>query len=166
MKSKRRVEEFTVKGDPNKNSLFKWWRVRNPAIFAFNTVLFQVLRVVPSLRLKNLFYKLAGVKVGKNVAIAGMVRIGFYYPKLITLKDNCIIGWNALILEHESVRNVVRKGPVVIGKNALVGADAIVLCGVTIGDNAMVGAGSVVTKDVPANTFVAGNPAKFVKKIK
>jgi len=40
------------------------------------------------------------------------------------------------------------------------------ICGITIGENAIVGAGSVVTKDVPANTNVVGNPAKIIKKIK
>ena len=42
---------------------------------------------------------------------------------------------------------------------------ATILCGITIGENAMVGAGSVVTKDVPANTIVAGNPARILQKI-
>lgn len=52
-----------------------------------------------------------------------------------------------------------------IGKNVFIGARSIVMKGVTIGDGAVVGAGSVVTKDVPANAIVAGNPAKIVKMI-
>ena len=55
--------------------------------------------------------------------------------------------------------------PVVIGENVWIGARAIILKGVTIGDNAIVGAASVVTKPVPANSVVAGNPAKFVKSL-
>ena len=48
-------------------------------------------------------------------------------------------------------------------KGASIGSGATILCNVTIGENAIVGAGSVVTKDVPANAIVAGNPAKFLR---
>lgn len=50
-----------------------------------------------------------------------------------------------------------------IKKGASVGSNATILCGITIGENAIVGAGAVVTKDVAANTTVAGNPAKVIK---
>jgi acetyltransferase-like isoleucine patch superfamily enzyme len=50
-----------------------------------------------------------------------------------------------------------------ICKGASVGSGATILCNVTVGENAIVGAGSVVTKDVPANAIVAGNPAKFLR---
>lgn len=53
-----------------------------------------------------------------------------------------------------------------IGNNVWIGAGAIVLPGVTISDNSIIGAGSVVTKDVPRNCVVAGNPAKIIKIIK
>lgn len=161
--SNRKFKELTIEGEAN--SLYKWWKAGNPFAIGFNAFYFQVLRIVPSLKLKNWLYRLAGVKIGKNVAIAGMARLGFYYPELITLKDNCIIGWNALLLEHESVRDKVRKGRITVGKNAMIGADSIILCGIKIGDNAIVGAGSVITKDVAANTFVAGNPARALKRV-
>ena len=46
-----------------------------------------------------------------------------------------------------------------------IGSSSTILCGITIGKNAIVGAGAVVTKDVPANTIVAGVPAKIIRKI-
>lgn len=55
--------------------------------------------------------------------------------------------------------------PVVIKKNAWIGAGVTILPGVTIGENAIVGAAAVVTKDVPANTIVVGNPARIVRKV-
>lgn len=56
--------------------------------------------------------------------------------------------------------------PVTIGKNVWICGGSIILPGVTIGDGATVAAGSVVTKDVPKNTLVAGNPAKVIRKVK
>jgi acetyltransferase-like isoleucine patch superfamily enzyme len=52
-----------------------------------------------------------------------------------------------------------------VKKGASIGSNATILCGITIGENALVGAGSVVTKDVSANTIVAGNPARMIKSI-
>ena len=59
-----------------------------------------------------------------------------------------------------------RTGKVIIGENAFVGANSIILPNVVVGKNAIIGAGSVVTKDVPANTIVAGNPARKIEMIK
>jgi tetrahydrodipicolinate N-succinyltransferase len=55
--------------------------------------------------------------------------------------------------------------PVTIGDNVLIGANAVVIEGVQVGDNAVIAAGAIVTKDVPANTVVAGVPAKVIKQI-
>lgn len=59
----------------------------------------------------------------------------------------------------------VKSRPVKIGNNVWIGMNAIILKGVTIGDNSVVAAGAVVTKDVPPNTVVAGNPARFAKRL-
>lgn len=56
------------------------------------------------------------------------------------------------------------KAKIIVGENTWIGKDSLVLKGVTIGDNSIVAARSVVTKDVPIETIVAGNPAKVVKK--
>lgn len=55
--------------------------------------------------------------------------------------------------------------PIKIGERVWIGANATVLPGVTIGDNAVIGAGSIVTRDVPENTVVTGNPARIKKRI-
>jgi len=58
----------------------------------------------------------------------------------------------------------LKTAPVKIGDNVWIGMNAVILKGVTIGENSVVAAGAVVTKSIPANTIVAGNPAVTVKK--
>lgn len=60
---------------------------------------------------------------------------------------------------------VTSKGPVIIGSNVWFGDKATILPNVTIGDGAVIAANSVVTKDVPAYSVVAGNPAKIIKQV-
>ena len=61
-------------------------------------------------------------------------------------------------------RDVVSKGPVVIGNNVWIGDKATILPGVTIGDGAVIAVNAVVTKDVPVYSVAAGNPARIIKK--
>lgn len=88
----------------------------------------------------------------------------------IVIEDEVMIGPKvSLITENHPVNPVERKmlelASVTIRRNAWIGANATILPGVTIGENSVIAAGSVVTKDVPANTVVAGVPAKVVKTI-
>lgn len=83
----------------------------------------------------------------------------------ITIGDDAFIAPHVqLITENHGIapdrRRYITSRPIVIGKNVWIGAGATVLPGVTVGDNAVIGAGSVVTKNVEADTVVAGNPAK------
>ena len=86
----------------------------------------------------------------------------------ITIEDDVMIAANAqLISNNHDLDNrwIITCKPVRICRRAWIGAGATILPGVTIGENAVVGAGSVVTKSVEANTIVAGNPAKVIRKI-
>ncbi len=67
--------------------------------------------------------------------------------------------WQNVTIGHQHPTDILPK----IGNNVKVGCGAIVIGGITIGDGAIIGAGAVVTKDVPANAVVAGNPAKIIK---
>jgi acetyltransferase-like isoleucine patch superfamily enzyme len=105
-----------------------------------------------------------GAKLGRGVSLAQEVQLDFFFPELIEIGDNAIIGFRATLLAHEFLQGEWRRGPVKIGKNALIGANATILAGVTIGDGATVGAGAVVTRDIPAGAFAAGVPARVVTR--
>lgn len=88
----------------------------------------------------------------------------------ITIGDDVFIGpkVNLITINHDpnpENRSATYGRPIVIEDKVWVGINSTILPGVTIGYGAIIGAGSVVTKDVPAMTAVAGNPAKIIKKI-
>lgn len=116
------------------------------------------------------FYTECGVniKLGKNVFINACCR--FQDQGGITIGDGTLVGHNVTIatLNHDynpNNRASITPKPVKIGKNVWIGSDSTILPGVEIGDGAIIGAGSVVTKNVPANTIAAGNPARIIRKI-
>ncbi|PKQ68752.1 galactoside O-acetyltransferase [Labilibaculum manganireducens] len=130
------------------------------------------------------------VSIGDGVYIGGSKII---CRSKIIFEDNVTVAWGTYFYDHNShsldfkerindqkrqlddIRNgrssfieskkwdVVDSVPITVKKNAWIGMNCIILKGVTIGEGAIVGAGSVVTKDVPAWSIVAGNPAKIVK---
>ena len=86
----------------------------------------------------------------------------------ITIEDGAMIAANVQLISNNHDlhdRQILICKPVHIGKNAWIGAGATILPGVTVGGNAVVAAAAVVTKDVPANAIVGGNPAKLIKMI-
>lgn len=108
-----------------------------------------------------------GMDIGKNVVIARTAHLDKNInPKGIHIGDNTWLLRNAMVLAHDYCRgtNYVSKFfDTFIGKNCVIGVNSIVLPGVKIGDHCVVAAGAVVTKDVPSNSIVAGNPAKVQK---
>lgn len=69
----------------------------------------------------------------------------------------------SLLLGNDTVMDAQTKGPIIIEDEVWIGANCVIISGVTIGKSAIIAAGSVVTKDVPAFAIVGGNPAKFIK---
>jgi acetyltransferase-like isoleucine patch superfamily enzyme len=124
------------------------------------------------------------VKIGTFVEIQKGARIGnrckisshTFICEGVELEDEVFVGHNVTFTNDRYPRatngNGALKGdadwkcvPTRIKRGASIGSGSTILCGVTVGEQSLVGAGSVVTKDVPAFSVVAGNPARVIKKL-
>lgn len=113
-----------------------------------------------------------GATIGKNCKISSHT----FICEGVHIEDNCFVGHGVMFTNDLFPRATNADGTqqtendwilveTFVRKGASIGSNATILGGITIGENALVGAGSVVTKDVPANTVVVGNPAKVIKEI-
>jgi UDP-2-acetamido-3-amino-2,3-dideoxy-glucuronate N-acetyltransferase len=152
-------------------------------------------RIAPDVKLgKNVrihsFTNLYGCEIGDDVKIGTFVEIQkgakigsrckisshSFICEGVTLEDDVFIGHNVVFTNDRYPRATNAGGrlqtesdwkciPTLVKRGASIGSGAVLLCGITVGENAMIGAGSVVTKDVPPDTIVAGNPARIVKSV-
>ncbi len=152
-----------------------------------------IQRIAPDVKLgKNVrifgFTNLYGCEVGDDSKIGTFVevqkgsKIGnrckvsshTFICEGVTIEDEVFIGHNVVFTNDLFPRATANGAlqteadwkcvPTLVKRGASIGSGAVLLCGITIGENALVGAGSVVTRDVPANAIVAGNPARVMKK--
>ena len=111
-----------------------------------------------------------GACVGRNCKVSSHT----FICEGVTIADDVFIGHGVIFINDKYPRATTADGSLqseadwkvvetIVERGASVGSGATILCGVTIGENAIVGAGAVVTKDVPARTSVAGNPAHVLK---
>ena len=120
----------------------------------------------------------AFVEIQKGVTIGSRVKVSShsFICEGVTIEDEVFIGHGVMFINDRYPRSTTDEGglqseadwcvvPTTIKKRASIGSNATILCGLTIGESAIIGAGSVVTKDVPAHTIVAGNPARILRKI-
>jgi len=144
------------------NSLWAWrrwvplWRVARNFLVVFTC------RYLAFLSCKNRLYRTIGINVGDRVAVGMGATMDVFFPQLISLGDDSIVGYNTVILAHEFLVRELRTGPVNIGRGVMIGANVTVLPGVTIGDGASVSACSLVNTDVPPGALVGGVPARLL----
>lgn len=120
----------------------------------------------------------AFVEIQKNAAVGRRCKISShtFICEGVTIEDNVFIGHGVTFI-NDSYPRATTDGQLqteadwkvertVVKNGASIGSGATILSNTTVGENAIIGAGSVVTKDVPANSVVAGNPAKILRYIK
>lgn len=107
----------------------------------------------------------ASIHIGNNVGISGSTITSF---DNVTIDDNVRIGANCTIMDgdfHLEDPRVSSPRPIHICKKVWMGANVVVMKGVTIGENSIIGMNSVVTKDIPANVVAAGNPCIVIRPL-
>ncbi|MCX5811609.1 MAG: acyltransferase [Proteobacteria bacterium] len=120
----------------------------------------------------------AFVEVQKNAVIGKNCKISShtFICEGVTIEDNVFVGHGVAFINDLYPRATNPEGalqteedwkvePTLVKRGASIGSGSTILCNVTIGENAVIGAGSVVTKDVPPDMIVAGNPARILRKI-
>lgn len=160
--SPRRVQHHPNLGQHN--SLQSWPRMVHPLRVTWNFICIYLAKYCPSLTLKNSLYRLTGMKVGKHVSVGLAVVFDVFFPHLITIRDNAVVGYNSVVLCHEFLVDGWRTGEVIIGRDVMIGANTTVLPGVEIGDGATVSAMSLVNKDVAPGTAVGGVPIRPLRQ--
>lgn len=140
-----------------------WPKLVNPLRVVWNFLCIYLAKYSPSLNMKVFLYRLTGAKIGKNVSIGLAVVFDVFYPHLITIEDNVVIGYNSVLLCHEFLVRGARIGPVVIGRNVMIGANSTVLAGVTIGEGTVISAMSLVNKDLPPGVLAGGVPVRVIR---
>lgn len=130
--------------------------------FAIRLFLATIIR-----KLRYFSYRFQGYNIHPTVIMERNLNIDRLYPQGIYIGANTLVASNVTILAHDHCKRVNNLPLLVntrIGERCFIAVGAMILPGVTIGDEVIVGAGAVVTKNVPSNVIVAGNPAKIIRQ--
>lgn len=106
--------------------------------------------------------KLYRMDIASSSRISFGAKLDKTNPSGIHIGHESYIASGAIVFSHDFSRDL--RTHTYIGNRCFVGANAIIMPGVKIGDECIVGSGAIVTKDVPSNTIVAGNPARIIKE--
>lgn len=117
-------------------------------------------KILTGTRLK-VFRNVLKMDIHPTVEMSLSAKPDLTFPKGVHIAEHTYVAFNARILTHDRTRGLYTHTH--IGKNCFIGGESLILPGITVGDNCVIGAGSVVTKDVPARSIVAGNPAQVIR---
>ena len=117
--------------------------------------------------LRVLATNMKGYDIHKSVILERHLHLDRLFPQGIHIQENSLIASGVTILSHDHCKRINNQPLLTdtyIGKRCFIAVGATILPGVRIGDEVIVGAGSVVTRDVPSNVIVAGNPARIIRE--
>lgn len=163
-KSDRSTRLTIHPAQPGETSMWRWWRYVPAWRVMLNFMVIYACRYCPSLRAKNLFYRMLGMTIGARASLGLGATMDVFFPGLITIGDDTIIGYNTVVLTHEFLTHELRTGPVKLGNQVMIGANCTILPGVSVGDGATVSTCSLVNSDVPPGTTVGGVPARVISR--
>lgn len=106
--------------------------------------------------------RIYGMDISRTARISFGAKLDKTNPKGIHIGEESFVSSGAIILSHDFCRN--KHADTYIGTRCFIGVNTIIMCGIRIGDNCVIGAGAIVTKDVPSNCILAGNPAKIIRE--
>jgi acetyltransferase-like isoleucine patch superfamily enzyme len=108
------------------------------------------------------FNRIWGMSIHPTVRMSMTAKFDKTYPRGMHIDAESYVAFGAAILTHDRTRAIYRN--TYIGKRCFIGANSMIMPGVKVGDSCVVAAGAIVTKDVPAGSVVAGNPAKIIRE--
>lgn len=121
----------------------------------------NILRIIVITFRHFIMTKLYKMNIHKTARISFGTKLDKTNPKGVHIGKESYFASGAIMFTHDFSRGL--KTDTFIGERCFIGANAIIMAGVTIGDEVIVGSGAIVTKDVPSNSIVAGNPARILK---
>ena len=122
----------------------------------------NVIREIILVVQHKVYTKAFGMDIHPSAKVSFGARLDRTNPKGIHIGEESYVAGGAIVFSHDYARGL--HADTYIGKRCFIGANAIIMAGVTIGDEVIVGSGAVVTKNVPAHMIVAGNPARIIRE--
>lgn len=162
MSRKERLAERPSDGP--RSALWYWPRHAGAFRTSGRYLVIWLARRIPSFRVKNWMYRaLLRANVHPHAAVGLEVTFDIFFPHLISVGEDAVVGFNTTILCHEYMADKYRIGPVVIERRATIGANCTLLPGVIVGEGATVSAMSLVNRDVPPGELWGGVPARKLR---
>ncbi|WP_297905633.1 acyltransferase [uncultured Parabacteroides sp.] len=107
------------------------------------------------------FTKIYGMDIHPNARISFGARLDKVNPKGVHIGEDTFVASGAIVFSHDFARKL--HADTYVGKCCFIGVNAIIMAGVKIGDECIIGAGTIITKNVPSNSIVVGNPAHVIR---
>jgi len=102
-----------------------------------------------------------GMNIHKTARISFGAKLDKTNPKGVNIGEESYLAGGVIFFTHDYCRAI--HADTILGKRCFVGSNAIIMCGVKIGDEVIIGSGTIVTKDIPSNCVVVGNPGRIIK---